>query len=88
MATTDEELKKLIEKISLEKVAGGIECPKDFKCTRVSFEDLCKADDIGQEGCLECLERESCDCPFMIDIGYARLCRCPLRVYIAKNLNK
>ena len=88
MATTEDKNKRTINGIPLEKIVGGIECPKDYKCTRVSFEDLCSAKDIGKEGCLECLERKSCDCPFMIDIGYARLCRCPLRVYIAKNLSK
>ena len=88
MATPEEEFKKLIEEIPLEKLVGGIECPKNFKCTRFSFADLCKANDIGKDSCLECLERNPQDCPFMIDVVSARLCSCPLRIYIAKNLNK
>jgi hypothetical protein len=81
------ENKKIFEQIP-EEIMEGMQCPKDFKCTRFTLEELCKAADIGKENCLECLERVPCDCPFVIDFGYARLCRCPLRVYIAKNLEK
>ena len=88
MATPEEEFKKMLEEIPLEKLVGGLECPKNFKCTRFSYEDLCKANDIGKDDCLECLEKTPCDCPFVIDVVYARLCRCPLRIYIAKNLQK
>ena len=80
--------KKNIDEILVEQIIGGMQCPKDFKCTRFPFEGLCKAGDIGEENCLECLEEKPCDCPFVIDIGYVRLCRCPLRIYIAKNLEK
>ena len=88
MATPEEEFKKLIEEIPLEKLIGDIKCPKDFKCTKSSLADLCKADDIGKEDCLECLEKKSSGCPFVINVVSARLCRCPLRIYIAKNLKK
>ena len=84
----ENEDKKIFGEIPIEKIIGGMRCPKDFKCTIFSFEELCKAEDIGKENCIECLERGPCDCPFVIDVGYARLCRCPLRIYIAKNLKK
>jgi len=80
--------KKFFEEIPIEKIIGEMQCPKDFKCARFSFEELCKAEDIGEDNCLECLEEGPCDCPFVVNIGYARLCRCPLRIYIAKNLKK
>jgi len=83
-----EEYKKIIKDILVEKIVGGMQCPKDFKCTRFAYEELCKAEDIGKENCLECLEKDHCECPFVIDVGYARLCRCPLRIYIGKNLKK
>jgi len=84
----EKEDKKIIEGILVQKIIGGMQCPKDFKCTRFAFEEICKAEDIGEESCLECLEKQPCDCTFVIDVGYARLCRCPLRIYIAKNLKK
>lgn len=80
--------KKILEEIPIEKIVGAMQCPKKFKCTRFAFEELCEAADIGKENCLECLEKIPCDCPFVIDVGYTKLCRCPLRIYIAKNLGK
>jgi hypothetical protein len=77
-----------IDEVLVEKIFGGIQCPKDFKCTKFGFEQLCKAEDIGEDNILECLEKNPLDCPFEIDLGYVRLCRCPLRIYIAKNLGK
>lgn len=64
-----EEYKKIIDENIVNEIAGGLDCPKDFKCTRFEFENLCKAVDIGKENCLECLEKQPCDCPFVIDIG-------------------
>ena len=80
--------KKHIEEVLVDNIVGGMRCPKDFKCTKLGIEQLCKAKDIGKEDCLECLEENPCDCPFVVDIGDAQLCRCPLRIYIAKNLKK
>jgi len=80
--------RKFIEKIIIEKIIEGMRCPKDFRCTKTGIEQLCKAKDIEEEMCLECLEENPFECPFVIDIKYARLCCCPLRIYIAKILKK
>ena len=80
--------KKNIEEVLVKQILGGMRCPKDFKCTKIGLEQLCKAADIGDENCLECLEQDPSDCPFMINLRYVKICRCPLRVYIAKNLKK
>jgi hypothetical protein len=53
-----EEYKKLIDEKFVKEIAGGLHCPKDFKCTSFEFENLCKAVDIGKENCLECLEKK------------------------------
>ena len=37
------------QKQEIEKIIGGIKCPKDFKCYKSGFENLCKAKDIGIE---------------------------------------
>ena len=42
----------------LEGIIDGVKCPKDFKCCRSGFKDLCKAQDVGIESFLECLEEE------------------------------
>jgi hypothetical protein len=71
----------------LEEIIGVLECPKDFKCYKSGFEVLCQARDIGSESFLECLEEDPEGCKFSFAFfGYAHLCQCPLRVYIAKKL--
>ena len=75
-------------KEEIEKIIDRIECTKDFKCYKSGFENLCKARDIGVEGYLECLEKDAKDCIFAVPFGYGFLCKCPLRIYIAKELQK
>ena len=72
----------------LKEIIGGMKCPKDFKCYRSGFKNLCKAKDIGIESHLECLEDDPYECNFSISFGYSFVCRCPLRVYIAKEIEK
>lgn len=80
--------RKYIDETIVEKLIEGMRCPKDFICTKSGVEQLCKARDIEEESCLECLEENPFDCPFVIDLDYPRLCICPLRIYIAKILKK
>jgi len=84
----NKENRKYIEEIIVKKIIEGMRCPKDFICTKSGVKQLCRAKDIEEEMCLECLEENSLDCPFVIDIEYTRLCCCPLRIYIAKILKK
>ena len=73
-------------KKEIEKIIGQFECPKDFICYKSGFEVLCKARDIGLESFVECLEEDARDCQFSLRFGtrYGCLCKCPLRIYIAK----
>jgi hypothetical protein len=72
----------------IEEIIGGMKCPKDFNCYKSGFENLCKAEDIGLERFLECLEEDWQDCHFSFRFGYLTVCECPLRVYIAKTLKQ
>ena len=72
----------------LEEIMAGMKCPKDFKCAKSGFEQLCKSRDIGLENYLDCLEGPPSDCSFALSFGYGHLCQCPLRVYIAKKLKE
>ena len=78
----DEKIRKKIENI-----IGDTQCPKDFRCAKDGFERLCKARECGMTNYLECLEPHSL-CKFVMSFGNTYFCRCPLRVYIAKNLGK
>jgi hypothetical protein len=48
----------------IEKIIGGMLCPKDFKCCKPGDDVLCKARDIGLESYLVCLEEDATDCKF------------------------
>jgi hypothetical protein len=79
----DEKTKK-----ELQEIIGEMQCPKDFNCYKSGLKVLCKAKDIGLDSYLECMEVYPQKCPFSVPFGYSHLCKCPLRVYIAKKLKK
>jgi len=58
------------------------DCEKGFKCRELK--NLCKAADYGLPGYAECLEQGTCQ--FKVPYGNIVFCRCPVRVYIVKNL--
>ena len=72
----------------LKEIIGSFTCPKDFKCYKSGFEVLCKARDVGMQTFLECLEEDPHKCPFSKPLAAWHICKCPLRVYIAKELKK
>jgi hypothetical protein len=69
------------------KIIDGIQCPKDFECYKSGFENLCEMKDIGLDSFLECLDKEASSCTFSVSFGI-NYCKCPLRIYIAKELKK
>ena len=75
-------------KKEIEKIIGGMKCPKDFICYKSGFEDLCKAKDIGIESFLKCLEENPQKCLFSLTFGFGYVCQCPLRYYIVKKLKR
>ncbi|MCP4612415.1 MAG: hypothetical protein GY845_27270 [Planctomycetes bacterium] len=71
----------------IEEIMGEMSCPKSFKCAESGFEMLCKAKDKkGLKGYLDCLDAEASRCTFAISFGRSYLCKCPLRVYLSKEL--
>jgi len=73
----------------LQEIIGGIICAKDFKCYKSGFDDLCKAQDVGLESYLVCLEERPLECKFSVGFfGERYYCECPLRVYISKKFKK
>jgi len=74
-------------KEDIEKIISGMECAKGFKCNQSGFNNLCHAKDIGIDSFVECLETETKGCQFSFPFGMSHLCKCPLRVYIANEMN-
>jgi len=76
-------------KKEIERIIGQMQCSKDFECYTSGFETLCKAEDVGMESHLACLEERPFECKFSVGfLGDRYYCKCPLRVYIAKKLKK
>ena len=48
----------------------------------------CKAIDVGLDSFVECLEKDSCRCPFSVSYAYSYFCKSPARVLAAKELEK
>jgi len=78
--------KEISEKI--KEIMGEMQCPKDFKCAELGFEELCKAKYIWKKKQLVCLESDPSDCEFSISTVKEYLCSCPLRGLIARKLGK
>jgi hypothetical protein len=82
MASTEEQRKEI------ERIASGLNCPKDFACYKSGPDKVCKTRDIGLEHYLDCLDEEPQDCEFSLSFGNGYFCTCPLQLYIAKNLKQ
>jgi len=74
------------EKKKIEEIMGEMSCPKSFQCAESGFEMLCKAKDRGIEGYLDCLDENFYRCSFAVPFGKGYVCKCPLRVYLSKEL--
>jgi hypothetical protein len=79
---------KAEDREKIKEILDGMKCPKNFKCVNSGFENLCKAKDNGLENYLDCLESNPSTCLFALSFGHGYLCRCPLRVYLSKELKK
>lgn len=73
---------------AMEGMARHVKCSKDFMCYKSGADNLCKARDFGMKEYIDCLEPEPHKCEFSLAFGQGYLCRCPLRIYIAKNLKQ
>jgi hypothetical protein len=58
------------------------DCPKDFECVTIKFDNFCKVKDIGDVASIQCREAWS-ECKFRdISAENQFICRCPLRLYL------
>ena len=63
-----------------------MKCSKGFLCAESGFKKLCKAKDVGLKRHLLCLERGVVSCELSLFVEKKYYCTCPLRVYLARNL--
>ncbi len=75
----------------IETMMRGMKCDKDFICYKSNFENLCKCRNPGHGMPLNCLETDyqgKASCKFRKSFAAGYLCTCPLRIYIARNLEE
>jgi hypothetical protein len=72
----------------LKEIIGDLVCPEGFKCYTRGLKNLSKAEHMGLEPYLECLEEHAYVCPLQMPIVSTHYRRCPVRAHIAKKLKK
>jgi hypothetical protein len=71
---------------TVEKIVGRLKCPKDFYCYKYSSNSLSNKENRGLKQFSFCLHEQLQECTFSVPSQNNFLCKCPLRDYIAKEL--
>ena len=79
---------ELHDKQKLDELRAQVVCAKHFRCTESALSDLCSGRYHVDIDMLECLEPSGAACQFARPFSAALVCICPLRKYIAKNLDR
>jgi hypothetical protein len=72
----------------IKEIIARMKCQKDFECFTSGYARLCKAKIVGEGNLVECSPENRQSCEFRFCFVGRSFCKCPLRYYIAKNLNK
>jgi hypothetical protein len=72
----------------LQKAINGLKLPEECEWFTPGSGFTCQARDVGLDAYVECLEKESCRCPFSVSYAYSYFCTFPPRVYVVKELEK
>jgi hypothetical protein len=75
-------------KKEIEEIMSRMKCPKDFKCYKSGFKELCKSKDTRVGSFVECLEENYRACIFSQPFENKRFCLCSMRTHIVKKLGK
>ena len=76
------------QKTQIEEIISKNECPKDYECYKSGFDNVCRAKIFIDGNLVECFDKGRTSCKFSHHFGLGYFCKCPLRKYIAQNLNK
>ena len=74
-------------KSAIKRIMKKTVCVKDYRCYSSGFTDLCKAEYIGMDSYILCVDNIQ-QCNFSMFFVDEYLCKCPVRIYIAKELKK
>ncbi len=62
------------------------DCPKDRKVSKTEPGIPCQTRNMGLQSFFVCLEKDPYKCRFHLRYGTSELCKCPVRISIAKEL--
>jgi len=74
-------------KSGIKRIMKKTVCVKDYKCYTSGFTDLCRAEYIGMDSYILCVDNIQ-QCNFSMFFIDEYLCKCPVRIYIAKEMKK
>lgn len=66
----------------VEIIIKTMKCERGFECVNNGFQNLCRVKNFSGGDFPEC--REAFDCQYKLHYGFIYLCKCPLRIYMAK----
>jgi len=72
----------------IERIMASMKCPKGFVCYKSGFRDLCKVTTVGEGKIIECSPENRGPCVYRFSFAGRVFCKCALRYYIARNLNR
>jgi hypothetical protein len=72
----------------VEDIISEVNCERDCECHNSGFENLGRVTIFGEADLVECLEDRAKTCESAVHFADSYFCYCPVRAYIAKNLNR
>jgi hypothetical protein len=72
----------------VERLIYGLRLHKDCRWFQPGSGFTCKAKDVGLDLYVECLEKNSNECPFSVSYVHSYYCTSPARVYVTKELKR
>ena len=82
------EKKDVVRDMKIVDFMDELKCPKDFQCYNRKYEELCKTEYFGETKVLLCLAEEPQACIFSLSFKDTCYCQCPLRNYIADEVER
>ena len=84
----EKEKTDVMQDIEVTEIIGGLKCPKNYRCYRTKYKELCKAEFVEKVKIVHCLEEDAQGCIFSLLYKDAYYCQCPLRNYIAEKIER
>ena len=75
------------QRADIDNIKLSMDCPKGFECEQSNFTKLSEVRDLGITDMVQCLSDTPEQCTFAVPFGFGHFCKCPLRVYLARELN-